>query len=220
MKKGSILLLLQLFVLTVFAQTYLMNGGGSYGNQTTAQSNPVNTCTGNFYDAGGSGGNYNNNMNRWLTFCPDDAGLILNFSFSSFNTETIGSTVYDYLEVYEGATLMATWAGNLGAISYVASSPGTCVTFHFVSDISDTRSGWAAAISCEAPCVSPTAALSAPDVNVCAQEALNPGNLNVAFDASASFSNDAYPIISYEWDWGDGTTTTTATATTTHSYPS
>lgn len=115
------------------AQTYNMAAG------------TVNTCTGNFYDPGGSAANYGNNLNITQTFC-SNAGNCLSVNFTAFRTQ--GGN--DILTIYDGPTtaspLIGTFSGTTSP-GTVTSSTG-CLTFHFVSNASTTRSGWAATISC------------------------------------------------------------------------
>src|SRR6185437_14156025 len=72
--------------------------------------------TGNFYDSGGSGANYNDNESFTQTITAP-AGQCLSVVFTSFSTENN----YDYLFVYDGtstaSTLMGVYTGN--------TSPGT-----------------------------------------------------------------------------------------------
>ena len=151
---------------------------------------------------------------------PGNPGEVLTFNFTSFSTEASGSTITDFLEVYdENNTLLYTLGGDLSPFTLVAPLAGECLTFHFTSDAAVRQSGWAALISCVTPCIAPTAAMAnTSPINICSVDALSPGNLTASFDASASFTNDAFPVVSYEWDWGDGNRSTTATATTTHTY--
>ncbi|TVR38962.1 MAG: hypothetical protein EA392_08195, partial [Cryomorphaceae bacterium] len=119
------------------AQVYLLNG--SNNNLT------FNTCSGTFYDSGGAGGNYNNNENFTITFCPSGSDPI-NIEFTFFDIETN----WDFLYVYDGPnTGSPQFAGSpltgTGAPSF--NSTG-CITFQFISDGSVTRPGWEAFISC------------------------------------------------------------------------
>ena len=59
----------------LFSQTYLLN---SALNGTTQE-----TCTGTFYDSGGSNNKYGNNENYTVTFCSGSTARI-QFSFSQF----------------------------------------------------------------------------------------------------------------------------------------
>ncbi|MEO0312203.1 MAG: hypothetical protein RIQ89_1860 [Bacteroidota bacterium] len=111
-------------------------------NMTTST---INTCTGTFYDNGGTG-NYGNNASLVQTFCSPTPGnaIVLNFSF--FYTETN----FDILRIYNGpntsAPLLGTYSGTVGPGIITASSG--CITISFTSNASNTRPGWIAAISC------------------------------------------------------------------------
>ncbi len=118
-----------------YAQTY-NNPGGT-----------INTCSGTFYDTGGSGGDYSNSQNITTTFC-SDAGNCVSLNFSAFNIENNWDFMYIYDGPNTGSPLIGTYTGT--------NSPGTvvsttgCITIRFTSDGSITRPGWAAAISCQA----------------------------------------------------------------------
>jgi hypothetical protein len=123
------------FSLASFAQTY-SNPGGT-----------ISTCSGTFYDTGGSGGTYANSQNITTTFC-SNAGNCVRLAFTAFDLESS----FDYLYVYDGSTTAAPLLGTYTG----ATLPGTftsstgCITIRFTSDGSVTYSGWAATISCVA----------------------------------------------------------------------
>lgn len=119
------------------AQTYLLNAST---NGTT-----VSTCSGTFYDSGGNGGNYTNNENYTITFS-SSSGNCIQLNFTAFRTQ--GGN--DYLYLYDGTSVAAPLIGNFsgttspGSVSAMSGS----ITIRFVSNGSNTRSGWAASISC------------------------------------------------------------------------
>jgi Secretion system C-terminal sorting domain/CUB domain len=141
----------QFFVLSLlciaklnFSQTYNMSSG------------TVNTCSGTFYDSGGSGSNYGNNQNFTQTFCSNAAGKKISFNFTSFNVENCSGGC-DFLYVYDGPTtsspLIGQFYDNLTGVTTPTipipiTSTGTCITFRFTSDGSSTQTGWVATISC------------------------------------------------------------------------
>lgn len=129
--------------------------------------NSITTCAANFYDSGGTGGNYSNSENRTYTFYPSIPGNKIRVSFSSFSTENN----YDGMMIYNGNTTAAPLiSSGLGAGSNATTcpagswrgtvSPGTVtstavdgsLTFVFKSDGSTTSSGWIAEVSCAPPC--------------------------------------------------------------------
>ncbi|MEX1001590.1 MAG: CUB domain-containing protein, partial [Crocinitomicaceae bacterium] len=111
----------------------------------------INTCSGTFYDSGGSGGNYANSENTTMTFCSDTPGEEIIFDFTSFTVET----GWDELTVYDGSTTGAPQlAGspfNSGNPPGTISSTNGCLTFVFTSDGSVAQAGWEATISCSVP---------------------------------------------------------------------
>ena len=126
----------------------------------------VTTCTGDFYDTGGSAGTYQNNESLTETFYPSTAGSMIRFTFTSYNTES----GYDYLKIYNGintsATLLGTYSGTTTIPGIVtASNASGALTFNFTSDGSVTAAGWAASISCYNTNVPPVANFSASTVS-------------------------------------------------------
>src|SRR5687768_11917132 len=147
----STLVILVFSGIIAFSQTYNMPGG------------TINTCSGNFYDPGGSGGNYANSQNITTTFCSNN-GTCIQAVFSAFNLENN----WDYLYVYDGPTIGSPLIGTYTG----ATSPGTitsssgCLTFRFTSDGSVTSTGWAAALSC-VPCPPPGYNMPGGTINTC-----------------------------------------------------
>lgn len=119
---------------------------------------PIFSCSGTFFDAGGSAGNYPNNQNLHTTICPDGFGntqMVLRFDslvLASGDTLCLldGSTVF--------APIIVCYGGPLSTAAFVVkASPGNtggCLTVTFRSDAQSTASGWSAAIQC-APCTLP-----------------------------------------------------------------
>jgi M6 family metalloprotease-like protein len=135
------------------------------GNASTIQgflmdNNPVTTCSGTFYDSGGSIANYTNNANFTKVFTPLIAGNKLSFNFSSFNTESCCDNLY----IYDGPNTSSPafpgspFKGTLSPGIITASNSNTtgAITFRFTSDGSITSTGWVADVSCYTPCVQPT----------------------------------------------------------------
>ncbi|MGB1308589.1 MAG: PKD domain-containing protein, partial [Oceanihabitans sp.] len=209
MKKPLLFLFFTITTFLLQAQTY---------NIATNSGTNV-TCSGTFVDSG-NGGNYGDNENHVITFCPTTPGDLVQIDFTSFDVED----GFDFLEYWQGnsnaGAFDTQFTGVLAPFTIVSTSPDGCLTFQFTSDFSFTYSGWSANISCVTPCTVPTAAMvDTSTVDICSPDALNPGSLTVAFDASNSTAAAGQVITAYEWNFGDGTTATTATPTTTHTYP-
>ena len=122
------------------AQTYCMPTSGV---QT------VNTHTGTFYDSGCAAGNYSNNENGAIIFCPDTS-CMLSVDFTP--SHPIGNT--DVLRIFGGNDTNSFYLGSmfgnpLGEIIFCSTDTATgCITFHFISDGAVTAAGWTASIRC------------------------------------------------------------------------
>jgi len=187
LKKTTLFLLILIFIslgLGLSAQNYKLNNG--------LNGSVITTCSGNFYDSGGAAGNYNNNQNLTVTFCPSVSGQVITVSFSQLQVEN----TFDRLRVYDGPTtaspLIANNTGNVGAISFTSSTG--CLTFNFTSDGSITQAGWQGVITCGAipPCSGsvPACPSGFPDAcaNACPLSLSTPPNCNTA--ASNTFCLD------------------------------
>lgn len=125
--------------LSASSQTYTINQGGT-----------VNTCSGNFYDSGGAGGNYSTNSSNTMTFCAP-AGQYLKIDFTSFS---LGGVIpADELKIYDGASvgspLLGSFTSTTSPGAVYSSTMGGCLTFVFTSGFIGASSGWAATISCQ-----------------------------------------------------------------------
>ncbi len=113
----------------------------------------VNTCSGNYYDTGGSGGNYANNQLYSTTYC-SNSGNCIEVTFTSFSLES----GWDYLTLYDGPSTaspaIGTYSGTTLQGQTITSSTG-CITLEFDSDGSVTYPGWTMAVNCVA-CPVPT----------------------------------------------------------------
>jgi hypothetical protein len=111
-------------------------------------------CSGNFFDSGGSGGNYGNSQTLVYTICPSTPGAKVQVNFSAFSLENN----FDFLQIYNGPNITSpsfgTYTGTTspGIVTASAANASGCLTFRFTSDGSVTLAGWVAAISCISPC--------------------------------------------------------------------
>jgi gliding motility-associated-like protein len=205
--KQLITLFLALISFTSVAQTY---------NMSTTN---ITTCSGNFYDPGGSGGNYSNSTDYTMTICPSTPGSKISFNFTSFALEQS----YDFLYIYDGnstaATSLGAYSGSVTPVGIVQATGGNasgCLTFVFHSDISNTLAGWAASISCVMPCetINSTFSSSTPApgagsiIRVCQGQ-------SVTFNGGGTFSSGSSAGATYTWTsdnvaFGTGTSATTS----------
>lgn len=113
------------------------------------------TCSGTYYDNGGAGANYSNNINSiYRIFCPNAVGQCLTATFSSFSIEGGGGCPWELFTVTNGSTQNSPvlWSGcGTGAIGPFTGTANGCLGFRFRSDFTVTMPGWAATFSC-APC--------------------------------------------------------------------
>ncbi|MDF1673046.1 MAG: T9SS type A sorting domain-containing protein [Vicingaceae bacterium] len=138
-----------LFIFLFFSFSFLFAGG-----PTPSRNIGAGNYTGcgplDYYDTGGSGGSYNNSENITETHCSNVAGQCIQFTFSSFNTESC----CDDLSIYDGPTtgspLIGTYAGTALPNGGTVTSSSGCLTFEWSSDGSIINSGWDASVSCVA----------------------------------------------------------------------
>jgi hypothetical protein len=140
-----VLFTISIYSVETYSQTYLISQQGM-----------VTTCSGTFYDSGGSGGNYSNNEDFTMTFKPATSGAKLQFAFSSFTLESHPTCNKDYFRIYDGENISAP---QIGGDYCGTNSPGTvtatnttgALTFVFHSNGSAVFSGWVATINCSIP---------------------------------------------------------------------
>jgi len=114
----------------------------------TNASNFCNNAT--FADTGGTSANYSNRESWTRTMTPNNSGLKLRATFTSFNLELN----YDYLYIYNGSneTYDDLTLGGLTGSSlpnpYNSTAADGSLTFKFYSDEGVVTSGWNATITC------------------------------------------------------------------------
>lgn len=104
----------------------------------------ITSTTGNFYDSGGAAGNYQDDeRNLWL-FQPTSAQTV-SLNFSTFDVEID----YDYLYIYDGATIDASLIGVYTGTNSpgIVTSTGNSLVVEFRSDCGTTAAGWAVVYS-------------------------------------------------------------------------
>lgn len=174
---------------------------------TTTALPPV--CGGSFVDSGSVGGNYGNNENTTTLICPTNPGDLVTVTFTSFNLESN----WDFLRVYDGnsaaAPLLGTYSGTTLPPAITASSINGCLTFVFTSDVSGTRAGWTADVTC-----APAPTCPKPTVVTVSTITSN--------SAQVSWTNNAPSATSFEVIWlpaGSPAPTAASTGVVTPSSP-
>jgi len=151
-------------------------------NMSNGTTNIYCGTTYNFYDSGGSGGDYGNGENLTHTFTSSN-GNPLTLTFTDFNTlDGDKMTVYDGVGI-GGAALLVSYYGS--AVPAAITSTSASLTVVFTSDVNTVAAGWKATVTCEVLDVSLGSSLCNEAVAFCPNNA-NPG---VDFQISNSISN-------------------------------
>ncbi|MBU0488792.1 MAG: PKD domain-containing protein [Bacteroidetes bacterium] len=119
----------------------------------------ITAASGSFYDTGGQSGPYGNDERKvWLIQPSGAANITLNFS--SFDLEDN----YDFLYIYDGATLFSPLIGRWNTQSPgTVSSTGGSMLVEFRSDCATTGAGWEATYtSGTVDATPPTTSVSSP----------------------------------------------------------
>lgn len=117
----------------------------------------INSTTGNFYDSGGSVGNYADDERLLWLIEPTNATSIT-MTFSQFSLENN----YDYLFIYDGNTIDAPLIGTYTSTNSpgTITSSGSSLLFEFRSDCGTVAAGWAASWTSIVPnTIPPTTAI-------------------------------------------------------------
>jgi gliding motility-associated-like protein len=204
MKKIVTILLFIVFGSIGYSQTYNMSNGGS-----------VSTCSGTFYDEGGALANYSDNSNQIYTICSNNPAFKLEMTFTVFDLEGGFFFAADEFIVYDGSSTASTVIGVftdndlLGEVIYAS---GSCLTFEFISDGGITYDGWAATISCKAPCqtinaqiiaVTPTPVGANNNIKVCLGDQITLDG-NATFPQNGTYYNQTLANSTFKWFVGGG----------------
>lgn len=109
------------------------------------------TCgnTYNFYDLGGSTGNYGNNAQVVYTICPDDPSQTVSANFTTMAM----SNTDDHMIALNGSQPTAPVIADFysGTPTIISTSTDGCITFIFQSGYNTNNAGWAATVTCVTP---------------------------------------------------------------------
>lgn len=118
----------------------------SYGQTYNMSNGSATTCSGTFYDSGGSGGSYSSSESFVYTFTPSSAGSMIQLDFTAFSIETCCDDFMIYNGGSTASPLIGTYTSSPGTIT--ASNSTGELTIEWISDGSVTDTGWEATISC------------------------------------------------------------------------
>jgi uncharacterized protein (TIGR02145 family) len=148
----------------------------------------VTTCSGNFYDSGGSSGEYQNNEAIIETFYPSTPGAMIQFNFNTFIVETGWDNLFIYNGESTSAPLIGTYNGTISPGTVTASNAAGALTFRFTSDGSVVYTGWSASISCYSTTSPPVADFSASNTTPTLDETVNFTDLSTNIPTSWAWS--------------------------------
>jgi M6 family metalloprotease-like protein len=122
------------------------------GKEIYMANQEASACSAIFYDQGGRTRNYASRTDLTATFVAPSAGSSVKAEFFSFNLETSEVCEYDYLNIYDGPSILSpligTYCGNNTPGIVESTDPSGALTFRFHSDGAVTGSGWEALITC------------------------------------------------------------------------
>jgi gliding motility-associated-like protein len=191
------------------AQTILMNAA--------TNGTRVNNCGGDFFDSGGTAGNYGNNENYTITICSTSPAITSKFIRLSFDAP-VTLAPGDQLCFFDGLNTSAPSLGCLGGadLSFSATALNTsgCITARFTSDGSGVAAGWHAVVSCAKGCQQISAALDSTNPIVMPRDT---GWMDVCLGSRVFLKGKGtYPqnglvgaytqndsLTSFEWNFGD-----------------
>ncbi|SNR57908.1 Por secretion system C-terminal sorting domain-containing protein [Lutibacter agarilyticus] len=126
-----------------FSADYTSTGADNYGEITV-----LNTTDYGIISDGSGLNNYcNNQENSWLIQPPQATSITLTFTeFAVEEASSDGATIYDVVEVYDGATTSSTLLGRFTGANLppVITSSGSSLLVRFNSDLDINDKGWEA----------------------------------------------------------------------------
>ena len=159
----------------------------------------VTATAGNFYDTGGSAANYTNDERKLWLFQPSGGATSVSMNFTAFNLEN----KYDYMFIYDGATVNAPLIGKYTSTVSPGNinSTGSSLLIEFRSDCATVQSGWVATYTSNA---APTNTVDnvVPTTQVTTTGIWQTANFTASFsDADAGGSGlekSYYQVIDYD----------------------
>jgi len=186
-------------------------------------------CGQMFYDTGGEFGDYDNNEDYVITFCPDNPTGLVELIFELFHTETNWDGLFvfdgpdtssplipgtnpgngtgfgpiaDYVTQYGGIPFWGNgFSGALDPLPapIISTHPSGCLTVQFVSDASGVYPGWELEINC-VECGCPLPEFIVTEVTD------NSITIDVDYNGVCAFDIADYDTFDLEWSFGGSAT--------------
>ena len=186
--------------------------------QYTIREDNITTCSGTFYDSGGSGNRYRARERYTTTICPDgNNGSLLRLFFSYVDIAN-----GDRLRIYDGTSTAAPQltefrnqpGGNPQNVIIQATPTNTsgCLTLEWRSDLLLQADGWEATIYCIPNCQRVEGSIATDPIEMPADTGyvdICPGEevrltAEVRFPENGQRYNQSLTSTSFQWDIGDG----------------
>lgn len=121
------------------------------GQQIIIGESPAATCSGIFMDNGGYASNYSNNYSN-ITTLSAPANSLVKVQFLEFDLEASTNCIYDYLKIFDGASITSPLIGRYcgtGSPGIITATNATgALTFQFRADEGVAGAGWKAIVTC------------------------------------------------------------------------
>ncbi|MDR1847065.1 MAG: gliding motility-associated C-terminal domain-containing protein [Bacteroidales bacterium] len=184
-----------------YSQSYLLNAT----NHNTIKT----TCSGYFYD-NNSTGNYQNNQDRWITFCPTNPALQrIELHFDEFSLHS-SDTMYLFsgtgitgtsliLFDNDGVAIPLTNTALYGkSMMPLNTETSGCITARFKADASGVSSGWKAKVQCVNRCQYPVSALDTFFVKYTSKGDSIVRNVGHYIDTVWNTAHTSYSIVPFD----------------------
>ncbi|MEM9525237.1 MAG: proprotein convertase P-domain-containing protein, partial [Bacteroidota bacterium] len=194
-------------------------------NIRISQGGTVSSCTGEFTDAGGAGGNHSSpGQSQEITLCPSGGtGTHIELLFSEIDLD---GTMTIFNGPNNTEPILTTLTGADNGIAFraraTAGNGSGCLTIRFENNGSTSRAGWVASINCVAACQPIEAVLvsanPAPQPDLLGYIDICPGT-EVTFSGRGNYpeNGDVYnqsdATSTFTWNFQDGTVATGQTVT-------
>jgi len=142
----SILFNRALFIFIILINFFSLNKASAI--DYLMSNSTISSCGDNFYDSGGSVGNYGTNQNFTFVINPSNPGEYVTISFMSFSTQAGTDLLYIYDGGSTSSPLIGIYSGTSSPGEITARNSNGSLTFRFTSGPTVVGAGWQAVTSC------------------------------------------------------------------------